>query len=201
MWAHSYAKIWQKKIWKDRQQIAVMSGRSGKRSFNLYFIFFHMIWSCLISISYFLQKKKKNQSKPRADGSWTCTHQLCSWVSIPWLLSAKQGPRFREGADPCLPGPPHVVFAVHYQLLKQQVPSGWSAGTASEGQTGRTQLPVQIIMSASWIAKHFFFFKILKCWGKLHAVSNSLKPLPGEGSELDLGCPEGTLAVASNISF
>ena len=59
-----------------------MSGRSGKRSFNLYFslyfIFFHMIWTCLVSISYFLQKKKKAQSRRLARHA----HISCASVSL-----------------------------------------------------------------------------------------------------------------------
>lgn len=51
-----------------------------------------------------------------------CADQLCSGVLTPW-------PTGPGGRWP-LPGRPSACcFAVHYQLLKQQVPGGWSAGT------------------------------------------------------------------------
>lgn len=104
----------EKRVWEDRQQI-VNGGYPWEKFHFLRYILLHSLnLQTSIYYYYFLQKGKRSpEQRP-----WMCADQLCSGVLTPW-------PTVPGGRWPL----PACCFAVHYQLLKQQVPGGWSAGT------------------------------------------------------------------------
>lgn len=141
---------------------------------NLPFFLFCIIYKFEMAYKLFAtfvektNKQKTSSSEPRQAGSAHLSCVLCP-ESLAAFFWRPQSP----GHWPLLARLSSCCFLVHYQLLKQQVPSGWSAGTGTSagGQT-RTELPGKITRWCQWKRRSN---RNLKTLGKLCASNNFLR--------------------------